>query len=231
MKTAAESPMTVLALEFSSSIRSAAVLSGGVSVRSGTLLGYASDHGKRSVTPLRLIEQALREAQIDRRTVDLLAIGLGPGSYTGIRSAIAVAQGWQLARPIELAGIGTADCLAAQAQASGWFGTVGIVIDAQRAEYYFASYKITQEARERGHFLEIRNPAQTHEANEGEMIYAGPEVTKFFAKGRTLHPDARVLGEMAAQNAERVPADALIPIYLRETSFVKAPRPRIVPSV
>ena len=46
-----------------------------------------------------LVEDALRQAQLDRAQIECLAIGLGPGSYNGMRLAIAVAQGWQLASP------------------------------------------------------------------------------------------------------------------------------------
>ena len=67
---------------------------------------------------------------MNRWLMGLIAVGLGPGSYTGIRAAIAVAQGWQLARGIKLLGINSVECLAAQAQAGKIFGRVNVVIDA-----------------------------------------------------------------------------------------------------
>ena len=63
-----------------------------------------------------LIEQALQQAQIGREEIQRLGIGIGPGSYTGIRSAIAVAQGWQLARDTELCAVSSAETLAATAR-------------------------------------------------------------------------------------------------------------------
>ena len=48
--------------------------------------------------------------------IDCLAIGIGPGSYTGIRAAISIAQAWQLARSVNLLSISSVDCLAAAAQ-------------------------------------------------------------------------------------------------------------------
>ena len=44
-----------------------------------------------------MIEEALREAGLEREQIEVLAVGLGPGSYTGIRVALSLAQGWQLA--------------------------------------------------------------------------------------------------------------------------------------
>ena len=64
-----------------------------------------------------MIEKVLAAAKIEREEIEVLAVGLGPGSYTGIRVAISIAQGWQLARGVKLLGIGSAECLAAQAQA------------------------------------------------------------------------------------------------------------------
>ena len=83
--------MKILALEFSSQQRSVAIVDD-----SGVLSEITTDQLKTG--PLVLIEQALQQAQIGREEIQRLGIGIGPGSYTGIRSAIAVAQGWQLAR-------------------------------------------------------------------------------------------------------------------------------------
>ena len=85
-------------------------------------LGEAVETGGRSTNALGLVEDALRQAQLDRAQIECLAVGLGPGSYNGIRLAIALAQGWQLARPVKLLGISSAECLAAQAQAEGISG-------------------------------------------------------------------------------------------------------------
>ena len=85
----------------------------------------------------------LREAGLEREQIEVIAVGLGPGSYTGIRVAISIAQGWQLARGVKLLGVSSAECLAAQAQAEKIFGRVNVVIDAQRNEFYLAAYEIS----------------------------------------------------------------------------------------
>ena len=92
------SPMKILALEFSSA---ATQRRRGPGRRRGPRrprLRRSRRDGRRSTNALGLVEEALRQAQLDREQIECLAIGLGPGSYTGIRSAIALAQGWQLAR-------------------------------------------------------------------------------------------------------------------------------------
>ena len=64
--------------------------------------------GTGGTVAFEMIRSALHEAKLEREQIEVLAIGLGPGSYTGIRIALAIAQGWQLAsRPggIKLLGI------------------------------------------------------------------------------------------------------------------------------
>jgi tRNA threonylcarbamoyl adenosine modification protein YeaZ len=91
-----------------------------------------------------LVEQSLREAGVEREQIDCLAIGIGPGSYAGIRSAIALAQGWQLAREIKLLAISSVECIAEQARLLGLRGRTHIVIDAQRNEFYVATYEVAE---------------------------------------------------------------------------------------
>src|SRR5436309_3367594 len=112
------SAMKILALEFSSDLRSVAVVQG------GHVRGRAEESGARARRGVSLMEAALREARLEREQVECVAVGLGPGSYTGIRSAIALAQGWQLAREIRSIGISSVDCLAAAAQEEKIWGRV-----------------------------------------------------------------------------------------------------------
>src|SRR5262245_61294087 len=129
--------MTILALEFSSDRRSVAL------TRAGQMLSRAAEQGGRSTQAFRLIEQVLRDAGREREDVEAIAIGLGPGSYTGIRMAISIGQGWRLARGTRLVGISTTDVLAEQARARGIRGPLHIAIDAQRGEFYHASFVLT----------------------------------------------------------------------------------------
>src|SRR5262245_46179032 len=105
--------MKILAIEFSSESRSVAVLD------ATNVLGQAAEVSSRSSQAFGLIERALEQAGLDREQIECLALGLGPGSYAGIRSAIALAQGWQMARAVRLLGLNSVDALAAQAQARG----------------------------------------------------------------------------------------------------------------
>ncbi len=214
--------MKILAIEFSTEQRSVAV------VENGTVRAAAMETATRSTPAFALIERALAEARLEREAIECLAVGLGPGSFTGIRSALALAQGWQLALPVKLLGIASTECLAAEAQAQGWSGKISLVIDAQREELYFVRYEIN------GSHCAAISPLKLAKVDEvraqcaaGEII-AGPEATRWFAQGRDLFPSAATLGQLAAHRTDFVPGEKLEPIYLRETSFVKAPKPRVM---
>ena len=207
--------MKILALEFSSPQRSVAVVQPGAFYEA---LG--------SNEPFAMIEEALRDARLEREQIDCIAIGLGPGSYTGIRSAISIAQGWQLARPIKLLGVSSAEAIAVQAQEEGVTGRVNVSVDAQRGEFYIAGYDLTADGAREVEPLRIVSAAEvTQRANAGETLI-GPEVTKWFAMGKTIFPRAAILGKLALTRTDFISGEKMEPIYLRETKFVKAPPPR-----
>ncbi|MBM3832325.1 MAG: tRNA (adenosine(37)-N6)-threonylcarbamoyltransferase complex dimerization subunit type 1 TsaB [Verrucomicrobia bacterium] len=219
--------MITLALEFSSSVRSVALLLDDIQADLPVLRGSASDDGARSVTPLKLIERALAAAALGQEAIERIVVGLGPGSYTGIRSAIAVAQGWQLARQVQLIGLSSAECLAAQARANAWFGEVCVAIDAQRNEFYVGRYEILAP-----HWREIE-PLRLASLDEldtlaqlSSVMIVGPEINRWIPQGKELLPSAAALGRLAHGRTVDVPGEKLEPIYLRQTQFVKAPPPR-----
>lgn len=208
--------MRILALEFSSDRRSAAL------VNHGNLEGQVEATAP-DAAPLQLVETLLDRAGADRDTVQAVAVGLGPGSYTGIRSAIALAQGWQLARGIRLIGIRSVDCLIAQLEAIQHTGIAHLVIDAQRNEFYAVSYELTPRGARELAPLRLASFADlAARAQAGETL-AGPDATRWFAEARDLYPAAAVLGRLAAARPDPVPGENLEPVYLRETQFVKAP--------
>jgi tRNA threonylcarbamoyl adenosine modification protein YeaZ len=174
---------------------------------------------------LRMVEEALKQARLEREQIDCLAIGLGPGSYTGIRAAIALAQGWQLASrhdAMRLLGINSADCVAAQAHADGIRGRLNVVIDAQREEFYFASYDLNADAWREGEPLRLATKAEVGEQERLGGMMIGPGATCCSPRGRLVFPRAATLGRLALGRNDFVAGEKLEPIYLREVTFVKA---------
>jgi len=213
--------MKILALEFSSSQRSVAVIAEAAKGGSRHAAEIVAA-GSESSSTLSLVDEALRQSGHEREEIDCIAIGLGPGSYTGVRAAIARAQGWQLANGVKLRGISSADCIAATARAEGMSGSIRVVIDAQRDEFYLARYELTEVNWDETEKLRLATRAEVLGfARAGESL-VGPEVTRWFPGGRVIFPRAVALGQLAAQRDGCLSSERPEPIYLRETSFVKA---------
>jgi tRNA threonylcarbamoyladenosine biosynthesis protein TsaB len=217
--------MKILALEFSSAHRSVAVVCG----RAGGAASAVSEvleTGAIGTTAFAMIRSALQEAKLEREQIEVLAVGLGPGSYTGIRVAISIAQGWQLATGndgMKLLGICSANCLAAQAQAEKIFGRVSVVIDAQRNEFYLAAYEISAGGWTVIEPLRIQSRAEVESRACSNELLIGPEITRWFPRGRIVFPRAAMLGQLALSRNDFTAGEKLEPVYLRETNFVKAP--------
>ena len=220
--------MKILAVEFSSGHRSVAVAESGDD-GAVAVLGTAVEILASKTQALTLVGAALAQAGVDREQIECIAVGLGPGSYTGIRASISLAQGWQLARGLRLLGISSVECLAAQAQVTGWRGPVTLIIDAQRSESYLARYDLGPKLpclMENLHLVSAEEVKRRLEA--GELV-VGPEASRRFTHARDLFPEAAMLARLAGSRTDYVSGEKLEPIYLRETTFVKAPPPRSLP--
>jgi tRNA threonylcarbamoyl adenosine modification protein YeaZ len=212
--------MKILALEFSSSVRGVAI-----SI-DGALRGQAEERGGRSTHVFGLIDGALRESGLNREEIECIAVGTGPGSYAGIRTAIAIAQGWQLALGINLLGISSADSLAAHVTERGAEKNFYVGIDTQREEMYLARYEVTAS--------DTRMVAPFHRADEGdwERIAAGeacyrPDLLETEERGMiALPPPAAALARLASGRSDFIAGFTMEPIYLRRAEFVKAPPPK-----
>jgi tRNA threonylcarbamoyl adenosine modification protein YeaZ len=201
--------MKILALEFSTSQRAVAVCDGAKPIAQ-----VVTDDLKTG--PLLLIDEVLGNGRIDRAEISVIAIGIGPGSYTGIRSAIALAQGWQLAKSVNLSPISSAEILAATARTQGQRGETHLIIDAQRHEHYHTTWNLTETEQTETKPLSIIGVVEAFELESFGPDQPGMRYCK------PLHPCAVQLAKLAANRNFDVPGFAIEPIYLRQTEFVKA---------
>lgn len=218
--------MKILAVEFSSEHRGVAVLSQPTPESDAVVLGEVCEIGGRRA--IELVDRALVSARCEREEIDVIAIGIGPGSYTGIRGSISLAQGWQLGRNVKLMGISSVECMAQGLVEAGEPMTAHLIVDAQRNEFYQARYEITAtEAREVETLRMVPADRIRELCEAGERVF-GSDVTERFPKAKNLYPQAATLGRLASRRSTYIKGEELEPIYLRQADYKKAPPRRII---
>lgn len=217
--------MKILALEFSSVRRSAALVRSSDEVPP-VVVGNALEASGRSARVFGLITAALHDAGWEREGLDVIAVGLGPGSYHGIRAAIAIAEGWALGRSIRLVGVSSVAALALQFGRETAQRAFTVAVDAQRGEFYRADYVADAGVAREVHPLRLVKAVEIENLLRRGGIVCGPGLARWFLGAREIFPEAAAVGCLAVETPESSGDARLEPIYLRQTLFVKAPPPR-----
>lgn len=127
--------MRILGIETSSTRGSVALAHDEASV-------FALSHERENAhaqSILPLVDQALAETGWSRNSLDRISVGIGPGSFTGLRVGIALAQGISEGLGIPLVGIGSLAAMALAAPTARP-GLRCPVLDARRGEFFVAAY-------------------------------------------------------------------------------------------
>jgi len=100
--------MLILALDSAVTRCSATIVAGG-----GVVAGCQRDleRGHASVLPV-MVQDCLRDAGLQAADLDLVAVTVGPGSFTGIRGGVALAQGIAVAADRPVVGVTVGEALA-----------------------------------------------------------------------------------------------------------------------
>lgn len=160
--------------------------------------------------------------------VALIGVGIGPGSFTGVRIGLATAKGMAAAGSAKLVGISGLDALAYSRRRAP--GLVVPLIDARKRRFYAACYR---EGRRVGPYLDQR-PAelaaalQAAAAPDEAVLLTGPAAAQFAAGlGGALEsrwlvdaelpaPAPRSLLELTLRGTP-TPAAEVTPLYLRQS--------------
>ena len=175
---------------------------------------------RHSELVLPMLERLLTEKKIYFQDLDSVAFGAGPGSFTGLRIACALAQGLALPRALPVLGVSTLEALAEESGAR----RVVACIDARMREVYYAALE-----RQGAGWREVV-PAQCvapqdapRPPGEGWVgCGSGFEVYGDLGLARTLpqvHPTAAAVAALAAPRfaaGEGVDAALAAPVYLRD---------------
>jgi tRNA threonylcarbamoyladenosine biosynthesis protein TsaB len=167
---------------------------------------------------LTLVEEALAAAGATLADVTRIGVGVGPGSFTGLRIGVATARSLAHATGAELVGVSTLGALAVVAPEQ----PVLAVLDARRGEAFVARWEDGREV------LAPRavKPAELGELARGAALALGDGALSFRAElepaGVMVPEDTSALHQVGAQGLARLAAqatpagrDAVLPHYVR----------------
>jgi tRNA threonylcarbamoyladenosine biosynthesis protein TsaB len=128
--------MIVLGIDTATQVASVAI------VRDGRVLAETSGDARgRGSDLLVLIDTVCTGAAIGARDLDAVAIGAGPGSFTGLRIGMATAKGIAFAVKCPLWAVSSLAALAHHELLAEPHATVMAVLDARRNEVYAGAYR------------------------------------------------------------------------------------------
>lgn len=207
---------TLLAIDTATSAVTAAVHADG-SVLAGVSLSESRKHAE---TLAPAIDTAMKEAGLVPADLDAVAVGVGPGPFTGLRVGIVTAATLGLALGIPVYAVCSLDAIAYEVAGSEQHREFLVATDARRKEVYWARYVVVDGAPERQGEPAVCLPADVDHALR-ELPTAGG--------GPLLYPDlfgsaipvtdvdagalASLVAHRLAHGGELLPPT---PLYLRQ---------------
>jgi len=172
----------------------------------------------------------LHEAQLSLSELDALVVGRGPGSFTGVRIAIAVAQGLAYGADLPVAPVSTLATLAQSVFRARGHVAVCAALDARMHETYCGAFRVDLTGQMVAVSQERVCPMSELELPQGEWFGAGPawqqyaeqipdpvarQVAGTWADAQPHAADALVLGLAQANAGTLIGVSELEPVYLR----------------
>lgn len=192
----------------------------------GPRAGAWLNGGRRHAEALApAIAYVLEQAGSTLAEVDVVAVDVGPGLFTGLRAGVATAQGLAQGLGIGVLEVTSLSVLAREAYDAGWGGPVAAVVDARKGEVFSALYEApTREVRPPKRFAPEELAAELERTPAILVVGAGahryPGTFAGLHVARLAEPSPRALVAVAAdklaEGAAPVPPAAVRPVYLRE---------------
>jgi tRNA threonylcarbamoyladenosine biosynthesis protein TsaB len=179
------------------------------------------------------IEHLLEWTGLGLSAIGGIAVGLGPGLFTGLRVGVEAGKSLAQVLKVPIVGIGSLDALAFAARHTN--RTIAAVIDARRSEVFYATYRSVPGGIVRRAEPQVAPPdhlAADLQALGGEVLLVGNGAILYrqqleeasprceFASAAWAHPQAQALVELAVPRLLREEHDRLfdvVPFYLRKS--------------
>lgn len=181
---------------------------------------------------LPMVDDVLAEAGLTLNQLDALAFGRGPGSFTGVRVGIGIAQGLGFGADLPMIGVSTLAAMAQQAYRKVGAESVFTAIDARMGELYVGQFKRQQDGDWNTVLPEaVIAPADLIAKDQDVIWYtagtgwpAYPDLVNqlnlTMKDSGVRYPEAEdmlLLAKYALQRGEAVTAEQASPVYLRDT--------------
>jgi tRNA threonylcarbamoyladenosine biosynthesis protein TsaB len=200
----------------------------------GELVGAMQFNGvRRHDDVIPAIERLLEWTGIELGRVGGVAVGIGPGLYTGLRVGVEAAKTLAQVLHVPIVGVSSLDVLAFAVRTTR--RRIGAALDARRGEVFFAFYRSVPGGviREGGYRVDRpgalaaeleADPQEVLLVGNGAMLYRRafeePGVHVGFAPAALAYPWASALVELSAPRFIREETDRptdVVPLYLRKT--------------
>jgi len=179
--------MKVLGIDTSSMAASIAV------IEDDTLICefVVNDTKTHSQKLMVMIEEMLKISDIDVNEIDLLAVCIGPGSFTGIRIGVATAKAISHVNDIPIVAVNSLESIAQNASLSDKI--ILPILDAQKNQVYSAEYKYGKDGKFGGietisdiQIKEIEALVDEIKNSDKEYVILGEAVYKYIDKFKEL---------------------------------------------
>lgn len=203
-------PLRLLSLEAGGERISAALFEEGACVAQA--FEAAKQRQTEQMAPL--VHGLLQKAGVSADSLGAIAAGRGPGSFTGLRSSLALGQGMALANKARLIGV---DTLEAWAQTAVPEVRVAVALDGRRGQAYFGRFEKKGQAWSAHEASRLMDLAEAWELAEGWPLLSDlevPQKTLALPEGAAL---AVAVGQLAwtRWQGQAGPALDWEPLYLR----------------
>lgn len=177
---------------------------------------------KASATLVPAVLALLQDAGLALADLDAIAFGRGPGAFTGLRTACAVAQGLAFGANLPVLPVDTLHAMAEEARHQHGARQVVVALDARMNEVYTARFDFDLDAGQHPGF-EVLAPEALHA--EPPWVLAGNAFAAYGDRLPTGVPRLDVLPTATAllrlapallAAGRAVPADDAMPLYIRD---------------
>jgi tRNA threonylcarbamoyladenosine biosynthesis protein TsaB len=203
-------------------------VSAGLASDSRVVISRSSGAEVRKNIIHRFVEQLLNDKGLSLDQIEGIAVGIGPGSFTGLRVGLAAAKGICWANQLPLAGVSTLLAVAGCTESGD--GNILAVKDAKRNEFYFGGFARKNESLEQVIPDSLGTMEDVVRLLDGGFRATGPGVAVLKRRGLKLPKDGEISycyeavgGEIARLGERMISVGDIIDIAEGAPHYIRIP--------